>query len=84
MTEKLKVFCKQIGGLSDEDLALVDVYFKPVKLRKKAFLWRSGEVCSLIGFVSQGAIRHFFYKEGEEKTCGISLENMFFTDYNSF
>ncbi|PSR56766.1 Crp/Fnr family transcriptional regulator [Adhaeribacter arboris] len=83
MTEKLKHYCRQTAGLPEEDLALIDVYFHPITLRKKAFLWRTGEICSLIGFVSQGAIRHYFYKEGEEKTCGISIENMFFTDYDS-
>lgn len=83
MIEKLKHYCKQIAGLPEEDLALIDVYFKTVKLRKKAFLWRAGEICSIIGFVSQGVIRNFYYKDGEEKTCGISLENAFFTDFNS-
>ncbi|WP_146898937.1 hypothetical protein [Adhaeribacter aerolatus] len=50
-----------------KNLALIDVYFKPVKLRKKAFLWKEGEICSVIGFLTQGAIRHFFCKDGEEK-----------------
>ncbi|WP_147275662.1 cyclic nucleotide-binding domain-containing protein [Adhaeribacter pallidiroseus] len=66
------------------DLALIDIYFTPVKLRKKACLWKEGDICRFIGFVSKGAIHHFFCKEGEEKTCGISLENAFFTDYDSF
>ncbi|RNI28713.1 Crp/Fnr family transcriptional regulator [Rufibacter latericius] len=84
MTEGLKQFCRQTINMPAQDLALIDVYFKPVQLRKKAFLWRAGEICPVIGFLSQGAIRHFFCKDGEEKTCGISLENMFFTDYDSF
>ncbi|MDQ4139317.1 MAG: Crp/Fnr family transcriptional regulator [Bacteroidota bacterium] len=84
MTERLKQFCKRTADLTEEDLALIDVYFKPVKLRKKSFLIRAGEIYSVIGFVSEGVIRHFHYKDGEEKTCGLSLENMFFTDFNSF
>jgi len=84
MTEGLKQFCSQTINMPAKDLALVDVYFKPVKLRKKAFLWREGEICNYVGFMSQGAMRHFFCKDGEEKTCGISLENTFFTDYDSF
>ncbi len=37
MTERLKQYCRQTAGLPEEDLALMDVYFKTIKLRKKAF-----------------------------------------------
>src|SRR5690606_9595503 len=45
---------------------------------------QDGKVCNFIGFIAEGTIRHFHIKEGIEKTCDISFENSWVTDFQSF
>ena len=84
MTEPLINLCREMAGISDSDLALIVRYFKPVRLKRKQFLITEGKQYDFIGFVSEGAIRHFTYREGVEKTCNVNFENQFFTDFESF
>jgi len=84
MYEKLKIYCKSIVPLTDEELKLIDAYFEVKDLKKKDFLLQDGKVCNFIGFIAKGTIRHFHIKNGEEKTCDISFENSWVTDFQSF
>ncbi|WP_353718117.1 Crp/Fnr family transcriptional regulator [Dyadobacter sp. 676] len=84
MTEPLINLCREIAGMKGDELALVERYLKPLRLKRKQFLIREGEQYNFIGFVSKGAIRHFTWRDGVEKTCNVNLENQFFTDFSSF
>ena len=84
MYDKLKAFCKGTVPLTDEELGLIDIYFEPVSLKKKEFLLRDGKVCNFIAFIVDGSARHFHVKNGAEKTCDISFENYWITDFQSF
>lgn len=84
MFEKLKIYCKSIITLTDEELNLIDKYFEYRAVKKKDFLLQDGKVCDFIGFVEKGTIRHFHIKAGVEKTCDISFENAWVTDFQSF
>ena len=84
MFEKLKTFCKIIVPLTDEELKLIDTHFEIKVLNKKAFLLQDGKICNFIGFIADGTIRHFHIKDGVEKTCDISFENSWVTDFQSF
>lgn len=84
MFDRLKVYCKTIIPLTDEELRLVDTYFEVKSLNKKDFLLQFGKVCNFIGFIVEGTIRHFHIKEGIEKTCYISFENSWVSDFQSF
>lgn len=84
MLDKLKTYCKSIIYLTEEELKLIDTYFEVKKLRKKTFLLQDGNVCDFIGFIAEGTIRHFHIKDGVEKTCDISFENSWVTDFRSF
>ena len=84
MYEKLKTHFKTIVPLTDEQLEPIDSYFELKELNKQEFLLRDGEVCSIICFVTKGTIRHFHIKDGIEKTCDISFENSWVTDFQSF
>jgi CRP/FNR family transcriptional regulator, anaerobic regulatory protein len=53
-------------------------------LAKKGSLLTDGKICSFIAFISVGAIRHFHLKNGIAKTCDISFENKWVTDFQSF
>jgi len=70
--------------MSGEELAIVERYLKTVRLKRKQFLIREGRQYDFIGFVVKGAIRHFTWRDGVEKTCNVNFENQFFTDFDSF
>ncbi|MGN7888599.1 Crp/Fnr family transcriptional regulator [Dyadobacter sp. 22481] len=84
MTEPLLNLCREMAGMSAGELAIVERYLKPVRLKRKQFLIREGRQYDFIGFVSKGAIRHFTWRDGVEKTCNVNFENQFFTDFDSF
>jgi len=84
MFNKLKAYCKQTVPLSDTELTLIDVYFEARTLQKKEFLLQDNKVCNFIAFIATGSIRHFHIKEGIEKTCDISFDNAWVTDFQSF
>jgi len=84
MFDKLKEYCKRIVPLTNNELNLVDDYFESAVLGKKEFLLTDGKVCNFIAFISEGAIRHFHIKNGIEKTCDISFQNSWVTDFQSF
>lgn len=84
MMDSLLNLCREVTGMSDEELAIVERYLKTVRLKRKQFLIREGRQYDFIGFVSKGAIRHFTWRDGVEKTCNVNFENQFFTDFDSF
>lgn len=79
-----KKYCTTIVTLTDSELKLIDTYFEVKDLKKKDFLLQDGKVCNFIGFIANGTIRHFHIKDGVEKTCDISFENSWVTDFQSF
>jgi CRP-like cAMP-binding protein len=84
MFDNLKIYCKTRVPLTDEELKLIDTYFEVKNLKKKDFLLQDGKICNFIGFIADGTIRHFHIKDGVEKTCDISFENSWVTDFQSF
>ena len=84
MYAKLKNYCKQIVPLSEVELGLIDQYFELKVLAKKDFLLQDDKVCNFIAFIAKGSIRHFHIKDGVEKTCDISFDNFWVTDFQSF
>jgi len=84
MFNKLKIFCEATVPLTQEELKLIDHYFDVRELKKKEFLLQDGKVCNFIGFIAAGTIRQFHIKDGVEKTCDISFENNWVTDFQSF
>ncbi|MCZ8285290.1 MAG: Crp/Fnr family transcriptional regulator [Bacteroidia bacterium] len=82
--DKLKKYCLQIVTLSVKELAQIDLYFEVRQYSKKEFLLQNGLSCNFIGFIAEGTIRHFHIKDGVEKTCDISFENSWVTDFQSF
>ena len=84
MFDELKLFCKNIVPLTEGELALIDSKFEVRKLKKKEHLLENGKICNFIGFIANGTIRHYHVKDGVEKTCDISFENSWVTDFRSF
>ena len=84
MYDKLKKYCSQTVPLSATELELIDKYFQYKTLKKKAFLLQDNRKCDFIAFIENGAIRHFHIKDGVERTCDISFDNAWVTDFQSF
>lgn len=84
MFDKLKTYCNQTISFSKAELELIDTYFEEKRLKKKEFLLQDNSICNFIGFIAEGSIRHFHIKDGVEKTCDISFENSWVTDFQSF
>jgi len=84
MFDKLKSYCKSIVTLSEDELDLLDDAFEIKVLNKKEYLLEGGKTCKHISFINDGTIRHFHVKNGIEKTCDISFENSWVTDFHSF
>ena len=84
MFDSLKTYCMTKVPLTDEELELIDKYFEIKQLNKKDFLLRDSKICNFVGFIVDGTIRHFHIKDGIEKTCDISFENSWVTDFHSF
>ncbi len=84
MYENLKEYCQKLIPFSEKELDLIDVYFEQKNLKKKEFLLKDDCICNFIAFISEGSIRHFHVKNGDEKTCDISFETMWITDFQSF
>ena len=84
MYDELKSYCSHVVPLLAAELELIDRYFEVKNVQKKAFLQRDDHVCDFIGFVAKGSIRHFHVKDGVEKTCDISFDNSWVTDFQSF
>lgn len=82
--EKLKTYCKTFVTLTVEELGLVNTYFEVLLLKKKEFLLQNGKVCNFIAFIETGSVRHYHIKNDEQKTCDISFENTWVTDFQSF
>ncbi len=84
MTSSLKKYCKTLINLTEDELLLIDRYFVPKTIKRKEYLLEEGKICGFITFIVNGSFRHFHLKDGVEKTCDISFENSFITEYSSF
>ncbi|MEO9891812.1 Crp/Fnr family transcriptional regulator [Aurantibacter sp.] len=84
MFNELKKYCEKIVPVSSQELELIDQYFVQKTLKKKEYLLEDDSICNFLGFIAKGSIRHFHIKNGLEKTCDISFENSWVTDFQSF
>ena len=84
MFESLKAYCRSVVPFTGQELALLDAHFESRTLAKKEQLLQGGKICSFLAFIDNGSIRHFHIKDGIEKTCDISFEKTWVTDFQSF
>ncbi len=84
MHNKLIRIVKQIVLIdSDEEKIFLNV-FSPMILKKGDFLLKVGEVNNKLGFLVEGLVRYFVYKNNEESTLEFSKEGEFIAEYQSF
>jgi CRP-like cAMP-binding protein len=70
--------------VSDAEFARICGAFTPMKLKKRAFLLRAGEVCKYFAFVLRGALRLYSVDEkGGEHVLSLGVENWWVVDWES-
>lgn len=71
--------------VSEEELAIILSYFKPLKAKKNELLLAHGQTSQRSFFVGKGCLRIFFMNEdGQEATRHFSFENQFATALMGF
>lgn len=83
--EQLYRHLNQEVEISPEAFELLRARFQSRTLWKKEFLFQEQEVCRLISFICQGAMRYYFLaRDGEEHTVHFCFENWWMADLTSF
>lgn len=84
MFDQLKAYCQKTLPFSGAELDLIDTYFVAKTLKKREFLFQEGAICDFLAYIAEGCVRHFYVREGVEKTCDLAFENDWTTDFQSF
>lgn len=70
--------------LSPDSKELIAANLEYETVKKGSFLWKAGQRCNNLYFITSGITRLFFYtEEGEEHTVHFISENKFITDLES-
>jgi CRP-like cAMP-binding protein len=85
MISSLIQHIKNYISLSDEEVAIVLKYFKPLHADKKRLLLKEGEVCRNLYFVEKGCLRMYFVNDkGTEQITQFAIEGWWLADYMSY
>src|SRR4051812_38627362 len=69
--------------LSDEEWQMLLPFLEIRKIKKHEYFASEGKVANEVGLVLEGMLRHFYTKDGEEKTTYFYFENHFVSSYIS-
>lgn len=71
--------------LDDHSVARLNQYISPLKLKRKEFLLKEGQVCQSIYFVEKGCLRMYFIDDKlNEQITQFALEHWWMADHFSF
>ena len=85
MFSSLASYLIEKGGLTNDELSLVEEVAIPKKIRKRQFLLQEGDVSHYISFVVKGCFRLYSIgKNGEEYSMRFAIENYWTSDFDSF
>jgi CRP-like cAMP-binding protein len=74
---------QQFVKLSDEEWEMFVPHIKERTIKKNDFMLREGQQGKELGYVVQGTMRHFYTRDGEEKTTYFYFENSLTGPYMS-
>lgn len=83
MTE-LEKYIQNFFGVSNDDLAHINAFFKPQTLVKGDFFLKTGRYADKLGFVQSGIMREYVYVNEKEVTKWIASKGYFVVDLASF
>lgn len=85
MEELLISYIKSKISVTEEEMAIILSYFKPIRLKKNDLLLTNGQSSQRTFFVTSGCLRIFFInEEGQDSTRYFAFENQFATALVSF
>ncbi len=71
--------------LTEKEKISIPSFFEPKKVRKKELLFREGEYCKQLSFVSKGALKSYTLDEkGHEHINLLAWEGWWVSDFRSF
>ena len=80
---RLRQLIERFVKLSDDDWDLLSLHLTERKLKKQELFAAEGKVAREVGFVLEGDLRHYYTRDGEEKTTYFYFENSFVAAYIS-
>ena len=82
-TTRLRQLIERFVKLTDDDWNLLTPHLQQKELRKQELFATEGKVARKVGFVLEGNMRHYYTRDGEEKTTYFYFENSFVAAYIS-
>lgn len=83
MFSVLRLNIEKFIPLKEEEWQMLLPFLEFKTLKKHELLAEEGKVANEIGLVVEGMMRHYYIKDGEEKTTYFYFENHFVTSYIS-
>ena len=83
MFPQLRSAIEKFVKLTDDEWGMLVPHLKTKELNKHGSFAKEGKVANEIGFVLEGALRHYYTKDGEEKTTYFYFEGHFVSAYIS-
>jgi len=83
MFDLLRKYIERFIAMPDEDWQLLVPHLTQRVLKKNSLFAKEGKICKEIGFIIKGNMRHYYTKDGEERTTYFYFENSIVTDYIS-
>ena len=85
MFSALATYLIEKGGLTSDELKLVEEVAIPKKIRKRQYLLQEGDVSYYNSFVVKGCFRLYSVgKNGDEHIMRFAIENWWISDYASY
>lgn len=81
--ESLKIFTSRFETLSEEESKALLRIFKPISIKKKEHLFIENQMVKEIYFVSDGILRGYYIKDGNEITSNFLFGPTIFTELNT-
>jgi len=82
-TEGLYQAVSRMVAVEDEAWDAFKDQLTSKKLKKNEHLWKTGQICRDVGFITKGVMRYYSYKGEDEVTGQFFFENTFVTTYAS-
>ena len=83
-TSKFRDFISTYVGLKDSEWHIIRESFNCTYYNKGDLLLESGKICDFFGFLEEGLLRYFSWKDGEDITKFFTLPPYAFTSQRSF
>lgn len=78
---RLRIAIERFVKLPEEDWQLLEPWLEERQLKKQSLFAMEGKINHEIGFLLEGNMRHYYTKDGEEKTTYFYFEDHFVAAY---